>query len=179
MAQSLRKCHAHGVLPLAVLALCVGGADPGVVAVADPVDVDVRAVTVVDRAVVGGAAAVGGGAGGFIGGAMALAASAALSGVDRNAALLPLVVLPPIGAASAAYVTGRAVGGPDVGFAASAGAGIACTLWSVGLGVLLASDAQGLLGDQATTFGAAAVVPAVVGVVGAGVAAAVVAPALE
>ncbi len=160
-----------------------GNTPPGGNALADPLDSTSGAAPVGDpvgsaaptevsgarRVQAGAAAAIGGGAGGFVGGALALGLSAALSGVASSANLLPLVVLPPLFAGVGAWVVGGAIGGPTVGLAGGAGAGLLCVAWSVALGALVVSADQGLLaGRFDVTFAATALVPAVVGVVGAG-----------
>lgn len=171
-----------GVAPLfffSLIALQAPGAAVG--SAVDPAGdpVVVRDVAALDRVVAAAGAGIGGGAGGFVGGAVALGLSAALAAFDDRASLLPLVVLPPLFAGAGAFIVGTAVADSDVGLAGGAGAGGLCAVWSVVLGALLVSDPQGLLGDQTITFAATAVVPALVGVTGAAVAAPFFAPPLE
>ncbi len=160
-----------------ILLLCLLGADVG----SDPVEVaPARVVDANDRVVAAAGAAVGGAAGGFVGGSVALGLAAALSGFDARAALLPLIALPPLLSAAGAFIVGTAVADSNVGLAGAAGAGIGCAAWAVVLGALLVGNESGLLADRAdVTFAATAIVPAVIGVVGASLAAPWFAPAME
>ena len=161
--------------PVTLLFLCCA------LAAADPVDptpagvvVDVGAVAPSDRVVAGAGAAIGAAAGGFIGGSLALGLSAVLSDFDARASLLPLLVLPPLGAGLGAFVTGTAVSDPTVGLAGGAAAAGATAVWAIALAAVLVGDDDRLLslpgeaGRFDLTFAATALVPAVVAVVGAG-----------
>ena len=155
--------------------LCWGlaAADP-----VDPAQAGVQAVFVdvsaADRARAGAAAAVGGAAGGFVGGSLALGFSAVLAGFDERAALLPLLVLPPLGAGLAAFLTTTALSDQRAALAGGAAAAVATALWAVAVGALLAGDDDRLLslpggpGRFDLTFAATALVPAAVAVVAAG-----------
>ncbi|MDP2342498.1 MAG: hypothetical protein Q8O67_16195 [Deltaproteobacteria bacterium] len=139
--------------------------------VADPAVVDsvVAEVTAADRGLAAASASIGAAAGGFVGGSLALGLSAVLSGVDDRAALLPLLVLPPLCSGLGAFVSASAITDQRVGFAAGAGAVGATAAWAVVVGALLAGDEDRLLaGRFDLTFAATALVPAAVAVVGAG-----------
>ncbi len=131
-------------------------------------------LTAGDRVAASASAAVGAGAGGFVGGSLALGLSSLLAGFDARAGLLPLLVLPPVGAGLGAFLTASALNDSKVGLFGGAGAVGAATLWALVVGGLLVDDDDGLLslpggpGRFDLTFAATALVPAAVAVVGAG-----------